>query len=149
MPSRQPVHLPVLGITGGRERRPTRTQLRALCLLTGLRLITQPAEGEARPRLVGPTFHLVHGAARGIDRTVAAWAKRWTPWLVSPIPADWEGHHRFAGTLRNSLVVRVSDLLVTFGGGTGTHNCVVQALEHGVPVVDLSRLGASGQPVSS
>jgi hypothetical protein len=147
MPSRQPVHLPVLGITGGRENRPTTTQLRALCQLTGLRVaIRRDKEGVLRRRLVGPTYHLVHGAARGIDRTVAAWARRWTPWLVSPIPADWDGHGRFAGTLRNSLVVRVSNLLVTFGGGTGTRNCVVQALEYGVPVVDLSGLAAYGTP---
>jgi SLOG cluster4 family len=138
MQQRQPVHVPVLGVTGGRENLPTKDQLRALFRLTGLRRSVR--RGKASPRFAGPALHLVHGAARGIDSAVAAWAKRWTPWMISPIPADWQGNRRFAGTLRNSLVVRSADLLVSFGGGTGTANCVRQALEHGTPVVDLSRL---------
>ena len=49
MPSRQPVHLPVLGITGGRENRPTPTQIRALCQLTGLRVAVQRGKDGVPP----------------------------------------------------------------------------------------------------
>jgi hypothetical protein len=98
------------------------------------------SSSKGSPRFEGPPTHLIHGGAPGIDSALAAWARRWTTWPVSEIPAAWDTYDNFAGPLRNSLLVRAADFLVSFGGGSGTANCVRQALEHGTPVVDLSPL---------
>jgi hypothetical protein len=147
MDQHQPVHLRVVGVTGSRKGIPSKAQLRAFYRLTQLRPSPTPIRlGMAARRHQGPPTHLIHGGAPGIDRAVANWARRWTDWAISVIPAAWNTYGGFAGPLRNSLIVRSADFLVSFGGGTGTANCVRQALEHGTPVVDLSRLA---QPESS
>jgi predicted Rossmann-fold nucleotide-binding protein len=119
----QPVHLRVISITGSRNGVPSELQWRALYQL-GSR----------------PGTHLLHGGAPGIDRAVAERARRLTCWVVSEVPADWTVYGGYAGPLRNSILVRAADFLVSFGGGRGTANCMRQALEHGTPVVDLSAL---------
>ncbi len=119
----QPVHLRAIAITGSRSGVPSELQWRALYRLA-------PELGT----------HLLHGGAAGIDRTVAERARRSTRWVVSEVPAGWTAYGGYAGPLRNSILVRAADLLVSFGGGRGTANCMRQALEHGTPVVDLSGL---------
>jgi hypothetical protein len=139
---RQPVHLRTIAITGSRQGLPTRHQKRAFYLLGDLRpaQVTDPGAPPPPAPHAGPPTHLIHGGATGIDCSVAAWARRFTAWLVSEIPAAWPTYSGFAGPLRNALLVRAADLLVSFGGDRGTANCVGQALAHGTPVVDLSGL---------
>jgi hypothetical protein len=122
---RHPVHYWHVGITGGRDRQPTETQMRALrdC------------------GRVGGKVHLVHGGARGIDADVGAWVGRGGKWLVSAILPDYQTYRSFGFILRNALVVRSSDIIVSFGGGKGTADCVAQSIAYGKPVVDLSALG--------
>jgi hypothetical protein len=137
---RQPVHLVVVAVTGSRRAVPSKTQRRAFFLLTRLRPSSPSPKGSTH--FEGPPTHLIHGGAPGIDSALAAWARRWTTWPVSEISAAWDTYGNFAGPLRNSLLVRAADFLVSFGGGSGTANCVRQALEHGTPVVDLSSLAS-------
>lgn len=47
---------------------------------------------------------LVHGDARGADKTAAAIASSWG-WIPISFPADWEKHKRAAGPIRNGEMV--------------------------------------------
>lgn len=120
-----------IGITGGRDRRPTKDQRRAVGFM----------------RFPKGT-HLVHGGAQGIDVSVAKRAKL-AGWITTCVSADWGGYPNIAGHIRNALIVRASDILITFGGNTGTRNCVAQATFHRRPIVDLSGLKArDGEDIS-
>lgn len=102
----------------------------------------------------GPFAALYHGGATGVDSVAYAFAfARGVP--IRAFPADWEQHGRAAGPIRNRqmllaaqeeaerLGVRVT--LFAFNGGRGTANCVAQAKELGIKVVDTREEARDGK----
>jgi hypothetical protein len=58
--------------------------------------------------------------------------------------ADWDSHGKAAGPMRNRTMlagvnspVSNADLLIAFKGGRGTADCVRQARELGIPVIEV------------
>lgn len=82
-----------------------------------------------------PDYVLV-GDADGLDRLVRTFCKR----LAIPFTkfvADWETHGKSAGPMRNSKLLEEAELLIAFPGGRGTANCIQQAQEQGIPVLEV------------
>ena len=93
-------------------------------------------------RTSGQLVHgLLHGGARGADRTIGRAAHQ-LGWPVEVLPADWRRHGRAAGPIRNrellelaisraedlsSAAAPVSVLVVAFPGGAGTASLVREA----------------------
>jgi predicted Rossmann-fold nucleotide-binding protein len=93
-------------------------------------------------RSSGQLVHgLLHGGARGADRTISRAAFQ-LGWPVEVLPADWRRHGRAAGPIRNrellelaisradalsSAAAPVSVLVVAFPGGAGTASLVREA----------------------
>ncbi|MFT5340028.1 MAG: hypothetical protein ACI9IO_001781 [Cyanobium sp.] len=93
-------------------------------------------------RTSGQLVHgLLHGGARGADRTIGRAANQ-LGWPVEVLPADWRRHGRAAGPIRNrellelaisraealsSAAAPVSVLVVAFPGGAGTASLVRDA----------------------
>ena len=93
-------------------------------------------------RTSGQLVHgLLHGGARGADRTIGRAANQ-LGWPVEVLPADWRRHGRAAGPIRNrellelaisraealsSAAAPVSVLVVAFPGGAGTASLVREA----------------------
>ena len=93
-------------------------------------------------RTSGQLVHgLLHGGARGADRTIGRAAFQ-LGWPVEVLPADWRRHGRAAGPIRNrellelaisraealsSAAATVSVLVVAFPGGAGTASLVREA----------------------
>lgn len=89
-------------------------------------------------RLYGEDLLIVQGGAKGADRAARDWALR----LDGPRPitfaADWRGLGRAAGPIRNGeMVAAGADLVVAFPGNSGTADCVRQAREARLYVLDL------------
>ena len=87
--------------------------------------------------LLGPTL-VIHGCANGADALAANWAaKRGVPHQC--FKADWNLHGNSAGLKRNvqMLLVGKPELVIAFPGGTGTGHMVGQAMQRGVPVVEV------------
>lgn len=85
---------------------------------------------------VSPITHLIHGGAYGADGLANCWAvSRSIP--VTVYPADWAKFGRAAGPRRNAeMIASKPDLVVATIGGNGTANCVRQAREAGIKIVD-------------
>ena len=93
-------------------------------------------------RTSGQLVHgLLHGGARGADRTIGRAAFQ-LGWLVEVLPADWRRHGRAAGPIRNRELLElaisraealscaaapVSVLVVALPGGAGTASLVREA----------------------
>jgi hypothetical protein len=93
-------------------------------------------------RSSGQLVHgLLHGGARGADRTIGRAAFQ-LGWPVEVLPADWRRHGRAAGPIRNrellelaisradalsSAAAPVSVRVVAFPGGAGTASLVREA----------------------
>ena len=93
-------------------------------------------------RTSGQLVHgLLHGGARGADRTIGRAAFQ-LGWSVEVLPADWRRHGRAAGPIRNrellelaisraealsSAAAPASVLVVAFPGGAGTASLVREA----------------------
>jgi hypothetical protein len=93
-------------------------------------------------RTSGQLVHgLLHGGARGADRTIGRAAFQ-LGWSVEVLPADWRRHGRAAGPIRNrellelaisraealsSAAAPVSVLVVAFPGGASTASLVREA----------------------
>jgi len=84
---------------------------------------------------------LLHGGARGADRSIGRAAKQ-LGWRVQALAADWRRHGRAAGPIRNRLLLEqalveaqahtspafsASVLVIAFPGGAGTASLVQQA----------------------
>ncbi len=93
----------------------------------------------------GKMVTLIHGNARGLDKTAARVAERWG-WEVEEYPADWDAHKpppgsrrkNPAGVIRNSEMVKAgADICVAFPmkGSSGTWDCLTKAFNAGIPGV--------------
>ena len=86
-----------------------------------------------------PITKIVSGAARGADSLAVEWAIENNIEYVE-YPADWEGHGKAAGHIRNQQMVDSEnpDIVVAFTGGRGTQNMIATAMKHGVvTVIDM------------
>ncbi len=87
--------------------------------------------------ILGPS-HVIHGDAKGADALAANWAER-RGVSHECFKADWHLHGDSAGHKRNllMLVAGKPQLVVAFPGGAGTGNMIGQAMQRGVPVLEL------------
>lgn len=85
---------------------------------------------------------LIEGGARGADRLCAEWAKR-VGVPCKTFPADWGGHGKAAGHLRNQQMIDEGkpDAAVAFPGGRGTADMVRRINKAGIPLWDLRQAG--------
>ena len=90
---------------------------------------------------------VIHGAARGADATAATVAER-LGYEVEAFPADWKGHGKAAGAIRNRLMLTEGKPDVVFAfkdnfdwtlSRGGTENMVRIAKEAGIPAYVVSR----------
>lgn len=80
---------------------------------------------------------IVHGNARGADRTAANVALT-LGFDVEAHPADWEEYGNAAGPIRNQAMLDTGvDLVVAFPGGRGTADMTDRAKRAGVPVLPI------------
>lgn len=77
-----------------------------------------------------------HGAARGADRLVGAWARE-RGITCKPMAADWQNHGKAAGPIRNNAMLKQfrPDAVISFPGGDGTKHMVQIAVRANLPVV--------------
>lgn len=76
-------------------------------------------------------FHV--GDANGADAIVRDFGHRHYKVFV----ADWDQYGKAAGPIRNGQLLEGVDMLVAFAGGIGTADCVRQAKERGIPVMQV------------
>ena len=81
---------------------------------------------------------IVEGGATGIDTLAREWARKHEGVSLETFGItrdEWERLGRSAGPRRNEKMLKAgTDLVVAFGGGRGTANCVMQAKRLGIPV---------------
>lgn len=82
---------------------------------------------------------VVHGGADGADRLAGEWAiARKVPEVI--VPAQWDGHGRAAGVIRNGWMLKFTKVehVVAFPGGRGTLNMIQQSEKAGVLLTVIS-----------
>lgn len=81
---------------------------------------------------------VIHGGALGADRHAGAWA---VDCGLEPLSfrADWRGHGRGAGPIRNARMISEGhpDLVIAFPGGIGTADMTARARRAGVEVIEV------------
>lgn len=93
--------------------------------------------------LVGKSFILIHGGARGADTIAHAWATMrqiesgWGD--VRVYKANWERDKKAAGPIRNKLMLtnEKPDVIIACKGGNGTAHMMKIGREAGVPVLEI------------
>jgi hypothetical protein len=85
----------------------------------------------------GPEITIVHGAAPGVDESFEM-ACRGLSVTTEPHPAEWRRLGNKAGPIRNQEMVDAgAELYIAFhrtlNTSRGTKNCIIQALEAGIP----------------
>lgn len=109
-----------VAITGGRAYIPDALELRAFFMLLA--------------ELGASELH--HGDAPGVDRFVAAAARRRLPGLtIHQHTADWSGQGRAAGPIRNRAMMTRCEILIAFPGGRGTDSCIREARAQGRRII--------------
>lgn len=90
--------------------------------------------------LANPIILLIHGAAPGADSLAKEWALK-RDVFCQAYPADWHGHGRAAGPLRNKQMLDDGKphMVIAFPGGKGTANMIQQSEVAGVPVARVRR----------
>jgi hypothetical protein len=89
---------------------------------------------------------IIEGGAKGADALARAWAKEHcVPY--STYEADWEKYGRAAGPIRNTRMQKEGkpDLVIAFGGNTGTNHMVKIAKAAKIPVREIDRQESNGQ----
>ena len=85
---------------------------------------------------------IMHGGAKGADTLVGMWARSRHIGVIKCYEALWNKYGRFAGPMRNRLMLEDSpDLVIAFPGGAGTENMINQAQKHKIPVMYKQTLG--------
>jgi len=84
-----------------------------------------------------PTM-VIQGGAEGADHLARVWAADRAVRCLT-VPADWDKHGRAAGPIRNKEMIDlgIARTIVAFPGGSGTKNCVKQALQAGLTVHEV------------
>ena len=85
------------------------------------------------------TDYIVSGGANGADFWAEYFARNYSVGRIIHA-ADWNGHGKSAGPIRNALIVESADCLLAFytdrSKSRGTNNCVAQARKKGIPVYE-------------
>ena len=85
-----------------------------------------------------PITEIIHGAAKGVDSWAGLWARR-NSIQENRYPADWEGHGKAAGPIRNRRMLDEGkpDLVMGFltPESKGTRNMLEQAHKAGVKCI--------------
>lgn len=85
---------------------------------------------------------IIHGGCRGAD-AIAGEVAAELGFSVAVFPADWKTHGKAAGPIRNEQmiveacpqrVIAFTEALIRDQRPTGTSDCVMRALSHGIPV---------------
>jgi len=94
--------------------------------------VTQELDALARTA----TLTIIEGGATGADEIAREWSRRYGRGYLYTMRADWEGHGKAAGPIRNQKMLDVykPDLVLAFPGGRGTADMVARAKAAGVPV---------------
>ena len=82
---------------------------------------------------------IIQGGARGADALARRYAKEKGIDCVT-CEADWKNYGKLAGPMRNRRMLQrfsAPDLVVAFPGGRGTADCVRQAKELGIEVLQV------------
>lgn len=92
-----------------------------------------------------PITELIEGGATGADRLARNWAQS-LGIKVLTYHANWVGHGKAAGPIRNRLMLTDGqpDWVIAFAGGRGTANMIKQAQEFGCGITALKH--KDGQP---
>ena len=79
---------------------------------------------------------IVSGCARGADQIGIDYAEDHDLQIIRH-PADWEKYGRAAGMIRNSYIIRDSDLVIAFWNGRspGTKDSINKAKKKKIPVI--------------
>lgn len=128
-----------IAVTGGRDHAITKKEAGDFFH------IIIPREHPVR-RKTSRRIIILHGNCRGVDQRAAELAESWG-YPAVPFEAPWDplkkllgeenSRWKAAGHLRNWQLLHAADLLVAFPGGRGTADCVRQARELGVEVVEI------------
>jgi predicted Rossmann-fold nucleotide-binding protein len=85
----------------------------------------------------GQPITVITGGARGADSFAATSAME-LGYESIVVPAEWDIHGKAAGPIRNRKMLDMApDLVVAFGQGRGTDDCVREAERRQVPVMRL------------
>jgi hypothetical protein len=92
-----------------------------------------------------PISCIIQGGANGADFLAKHWATAYGGMKQEEYKADWKAHGISAGSIRNSIMLRLSkpDLVVAFGSqekgtrGTGTADMVKKARAAKVKVLEI------------
>ena len=102
-------------------------------LVTGSRDWTDEAiVRDALIRVCGEEYDntLIHGCARGLDRIASIIADGWV-WDIEAFPANWDGHGKAAGAIRNAAMIEHGkpDICLAFPlpGSKGTWDMIRKA----------------------
>lgn len=122
----------IVAVTGGRDLVVTRAIAEAW-----ERAITELWTAAGQPL----DITIRHGGCpTGLDAWIAGWCVA-NSVPVEEWPADWARHGRAAGPIRNREMLRgrhndnrVADVLVTFPGNRGTHDCMRAAVQYKIPI---------------
>lgn len=82
---------------------------------------------------------VIQGGAKGADRLALEWAVQ-TNVPVKTYEADWECFGKFAGPMRNKVMLEDGkpDIVLAFPGGRGTNDMIRKARREGVEVYEIS-----------
>lgn len=103
-------------------------------IISGTRTIKDAALLEKAIADSGYTItRVIHGGARGVDTLAAQWASAHRV-PTSVYLADWDGHGKAAGPIRNGDMLKDADALVAVwdGASPGTANMIRQAMNAGL-----------------
>lgn len=112
--------------------------MRVVC--TGGRNYLDGAKIFATLNLLEPTEIYVGDCPTGADALVREWAEDKQGTDFSIFHADWKTHGKAAGPIRNRIMLddAGSDaLVIAFPGERGTRDCMMQALENGMIVLEV------------
>lgn len=100
---------------------------------------------EAMAELDDGEMTLIEGGARGADSLAHEIAHE-LGWRVETFPADWAGHGKSAGPIRNQKMLAEGrpDMVLAAPGGRGTADMVSRSERAGVPVVRLTASHSAG-----
>ena len=92
----------------------------------------------ARMHSIRPITCIVHGCARGVDSDAGEWARQMKIG-EEPHPADWKGHGKAAGAMRNRVMADLgADACLAIHSGTpGTRDMMRRARSRGIPVFEV------------
>lgn len=97
------------------------------------------AFGESRLRYHCSNLRVIHGAANGADRLGAIAAENLGIKNIHPFPIkdeEWDRYGRAAGPMRNKRMLdEKPNLVLAFGDGRGTQNCIDEARKRKIPVI--------------